>query len=240
MKKLVFVAIAGCGGGKAKPAAPPPPAPEPAPAPVATADPAPVPAPAPAPAPPPTCKPGELVDGNECKDVATALQALRWEMPCKPHKGGDTCNAAVEKPTKSVTLAGTKGTTYDVTLHFRGEVEQNEYKGGSADGLWYTGGKSANTNYNIYKLEISDPPQAYYLNAGKAGIRHTWPLDYEKTLKIAGGATVTITGDAQDHALIVNQDDKKKPIVVADVPPAPEAFDGQFIQMDVTKVAPAK
>jgi len=230
MKKLVFVAIAGCGGGKAKPAAPPP-APAPAPAPVAQAEPAP---------PPPTCTPGQVLDGNECKDVASSLQGLRWEMPCKPHKGGDTCGAAVEKPTKSATLAGAKGTTYDVTLHFRGEVEQNSYKDGSAEDLWYTGGKSASGSYNIYELQISDPAQTYFLNAGKAGVKHTWPLDYEKTLKMAAGATVTLSADAQDHTLITNQDDKKKPIVVADVPPAPAPFDGQFIQMDVTKVAPSK
>lgn len=230
MKKLVFVAIAGCGGGKAKPAAPPP-APPPAPAPVATAEPAP---------PPPTCTAAQILDGNECKDVAGSLQGLRWEMPCKPHKGGDTCGAAVDKPVKSATLAGAKGTTYDVTLRFRGEVEQDDYKGGSGDGLWYTGGTSKSSSYNIYKLEISDPPQTYYLNNGKSGIRHTWPLDYEKTLKMAAGATVTLSADAQDHTLITNQDDKKKPIVVPDVPPAPESFDGQFIQMDVTKVAPAK
>ncbi len=230
MKKLVFVVIAGCGGGKAKPAAPPP-APEPAPAPVAKAEPAP---------PPPTCTPGQILDGNECKDVATSLQGLRWEIPCKPHKGGDTCTTAVDKPVKTAQLAGAQGTTYDVTLHFRGVVEQDAYKGGTAEDLWYTGGKSASGSYNIYSLQVSDPPQTYYLNAGKDGIRHTWPLDYEKTVKMAAGATVTLAADAQDHKQITNRDDKGKPVIVPDVPPAPEAFDGQFIQMDVTKVAPAK
>lgn len=181
-----------------------------------------------------------MLDGNACKDVATSLQGLRWEIPCKPHKGGTDCTVAVDKPVKTATLAGAPGTTYDVSLHFRGAVEQNEYKGGSGDGLWYTGGKSNNGNYNIYELQISDPAQTYFLNAGRSGIRHTWPLDYEKTLEVAAGATVTLSADAQDHKQITNQDDKGKPVIIPDVPPAPEPFDGQFIQMDVTKVAPAK
>ena len=229
MRSIPWLFVLGCGSGGAKPAAPPA-----APTPPATPAPA---APA-TPAPPatPTCTPGQVLEGNACKDVATTLHGLRWEIPCKPHKGGDACDAAIEKPVKTETLGGTAGTTYEVALHFRGVVEQESYKGGTADNLWYTGGKPADGAYNIYELQISDPAQTYYLNAGKSGIRHCQLLDYEKTVQIATGAKVTLMADAQDHRLITNHDDKNQPIVVPDVPPAPQPFDGQFIQMDVVSV----
>src|SRR5207247_402063 len=116
---------------------------------------------------------------------------------CAPHNAG-VCGATVGKPTKTATLAGDPATEYDVTLHFRGVVEQEAYAGGHADGLWYVGGHPDNGAFNIYELATSAPAQVFYLNAGEAGIAHVWPLDYHKTIRIQGGATVTLTADAQD------------------------------------------
>ena len=179
---------------------------------------------------------GALVRGCACNsDVAASLQGLRWEMPCKPQHA-DICEAVVDKPVKTATLGGDTSATYDVTLRFRGVVEQEAYEGGTADSYWYVGGHAADTNWNIYELRISAPPQVFYLNAGKARIGYVFALDYKKTIQIRGGATVTLTADAQDHRLIANIDDHAKPVIVAGVPPAPAAFDGQFIQMDVESV----
>ena len=219
---LVPFVFAAC-GGKAPAAQSPAPASEPAPAPPAA----------------PACKPGQIQEAGACKDVATSLQGLRWEMPCKP-KHGQVCDAAVHKPTKSATLGGDPGTTYDVTLRFRGVVEQEAYKGGTAEQMWYVGGKPDNGAYNIYELSTSAPDQHFYLNAGESGIHRVWPIDYQKTIKMQGGATVTLMADEQDGALISNIDDKDKPVIIPDVPPAPQPFDGQFIQMDVISVAAAK
>jgi hypothetical protein len=178
---------------------------------------------------------------NSNRDVAASLQGLRWEVPCATDRPHDVaCVAKINKPTKTATLAGDPATTYEVTLRFRGVVEQETYDGGQAEELWYVGGHPANGAYNIYELDVSAPAQVFYLNAGKAGIERVFPIDYQKTIRIRGGATVTLAADAQDGQLIANVDDHKKPVVVADVPPAPAPFDGQFIQMDVISVAKAK
>jgi hypothetical protein len=184
-----------------------------------------------------TCGPGQVDDHGTCRDVAATLQGLRWEMPCKPDHG-DICTAAIDKPVKTATLGGDPAKQYDVTLHFRGVVEQQAYADGRAEQLWYIGGRSDNGNFNIYELQTSAPQQVFFLNAGKAGITNVWPLDYQKTIRVQGGATVTLSADAQDGRLIANVDANHKPVIVPDVPPAPQPFDGQFIQMDVVAVTP--
>jgi len=166
--------------------------------------------------------------------VAGALHGLRWEMPCV--KKGTTCAAAIPRPIKSTRLGGDANHIYSVTLQFRGVVEQQSYAGGTKNGLWYSGGRSANSAYNIYKLEITDPPQTYYLNAGRAGIRRCWLIDYVQTVRIRGGAEIILSADAQDGRLIGNVDGQGNPIIVPGVPPSPQPYNGQFIQMDVLSV----
>ncbi|MBI4953944.1 MAG: OmpA family protein [Myxococcales bacterium] len=183
------------------------------------------------------CLPGYAGNGERCVDVALGLDKFRWEMPCAAGWTGDACRPAAKKPSASFTLGGDPARTYELTLHFRGVVEQQSYTGGTADDYWYVGGRSAQGSYNIYSLQVSDPPQTHFLNAGKAGIRRVFPIDYVRTLRVKGGARVTLLADAQDGTLIANLDDQKKPIVVPGVPPAPAAFDGQFIQVDVVGVA---
>ena len=171
---------------------------------------------------------------GQAKVVAGSLHGLRWEMPCK--NKGITCTAAIPRPVKTTYLGGDLNHTYSVTLRFRGVVEQQSYTGGKKDGLWYIGGRSNNSNYNIYKLEITDPPQTYYLNAGRVGIRRCWLIDYVKTIRIRGGAKIILSADAQDGVLIGNIDGQGKPIIVPGVPPAPLPYNGQFIQMNVLEV----
>jgi hypothetical protein len=173
---------------------------------------------------------------NDTREVAATLQGLRWDMACKPDHPS-ICTAAVPKPTRTATLGGKPDQQYDVTLHFRGVVEQEAYAGGKAEQLWYIGGRPANGYYNIYQLDISAPAQTFFLNAGEANITHVFPLDYQKTIRMQGGATVTLTADAQDDRLIANVDEHDKPVVMPGVPPDPKPFDGQFIQMDVVSVA---
>lgn len=173
-------------------------------------------------------------------EVAAGLNGLRCEMPCKPGYRGDACGAGNSRPSATGKMGGPAGQLYQLTLRFRGEVEQHSYADGKQDGLWYVGGRSAQSTYNIYRLHISDPEQTYYLNAGRAGIRRTWAIDYRKTIPIRAGAAVTLSADAQDDRLIENRDISGKPIVVPDVPPAPRAFDGQFIQIDVVSVTPGE
>ncbi len=179
----------------------------------------------------------EMRTHNGSKDpVAGVLDGLRWEMPCAG--GGSTCSAKVQKPLETAILGGDPDQLYEVTLRFRGVVEYHTYTGGEKDGLWYIGGRSGQGSYNIYKLEISDPPQTYFLNADRAGIARCWAIDYTRKIRVRGGANVILSADAQDGALIGNHDDKGNPIIIPGINPAPNSYNGQFIQMDVLSVAP--
>jgi hypothetical protein len=83
---------------------------------------------------------------------------------------------------------------------------------------------------------ISNPPQQYFLNAGASGTLYCFGVDYTETVQIAAGATVTLTADPVDAVSAFNQDANGSPIVVPGIPPAPDAYDGQFLQMDVVSV----
>ena len=174
--------------------------------------------------------------GSQKKDpVAGVLDGLRWEMPCVPG-GGGTCRAAVPKPMETATLGGDPNTTYEVTLRFRGVVEYHSYAGGQQDGLWYVGGRSNQGSYNIYKLETTNPPQTFFLNADRASIGRFFQIDYTRTIRVKGGSKVILSADAQDGTLISNHDGSGNPIIIPGIAPAPAKYDGQFIQMDVLEV----
>jgi len=165
------------------------------------------------------------------------LDSLRWELPCTLPKF-PLCPVAENVDSDSTTMLGEPGVTYDVELRFRGVIEQKNYDGGVQDGYFVVGGEPDFTGYNVNRLEISDPPSTYYLNGGISGIQRCWELDITRTIPIRAGATVTLTGDATDKKQVGNTDGTlpPHPIIPPDVPPAPESFSGQFIQMDVISV----
>jgi hypothetical protein len=121
-------------------------------------------------------------------------------------------------------------------MRFRGVVERKSYTGGTADGLWYVGGAPVSNAYNVYSLTTSAPAQTYYLNAG-AQADVCVGIDYERTVRVQGGGRVTLTSNTgTDSAQVSNHDAMNAPIFVPGVAPAPMAYDGQFVQMDVVSV----
>ncbi len=180
-----------------------------------------------------------LVTGGAigCAEVAGTLNGLRLELPCTgPIDAAVGCKCP-NTSTASATLQGKSGTQYEVTLRFRGVVEQKAYTGGTVDGYWYAGGGGvANDGFNAYKLTIQDPPQTYFLNAGSSDILHCFAIDYTRTVRVSAGAAVTLTADAGDSVEVTNLDANGVAIVIPGVPPAPQAYNGQFVQMDVVSV----
>jgi hypothetical protein len=57
---------------------------------------------------------------------------------------------------------------------------------------------SDNDTYNVYELDISDPPQTYYLNSGTSGIDTVCLVDYLATIPMNAGAIVTLTANSID------------------------------------------
>lgn len=182
----------------------------------------------------------------EPQNPAAAINGFRFEFPCKdpmpenPKEGADgpsglvtgdpmlTDNFTVQKQ-----FGGEKGRRYKVTLRFRGVVEPMMYKNGQQVGeYFYIGGEKNNATYNVYQISISSPPSHYFLNRQDKVGHQIFTIDYTQTIEIDGGATVTFHGDGQNGRMITNF----KKLVVPDVPPAPQPFNGQFIQVDVVDV----
>lgn len=200
------------------------------------------------------CEAGSVAMMGKCVNVAGDLQGLRWELPCTNHADPlcftEVGDGGVEEVLSS-TLGGTPGQTYAVTLHFRGEVEQKTYIGSAdagspttagAQGLanaefFVAGGRDNGDTWNIYEMQVSDPPSVYFLNAGMSNFSFTFWIDYTATIPMKAGATLTLSGNSVDGREIANIDDLDGgPVIVPGVPPYPNAFDGQFIQMDVVSV----
>jgi hypothetical protein len=141
-------------------------------------------------------------------------------------------------------LGGDPNVLYSVTLHVRGVVEPRTYVGGKdAGNHFYVGGTGQQpSNYNSFSVVVSSPAQTFYLNADtKAEGYRVFTLDHQKAIVVAGGATVTLQVMDPDCAMVKNcqsaQANTCTPYVVAGVPPAPAAYNGQFVQLDVVSVA---
>lgn len=196
------------------------------------------------------CRPGSVCEGH-CTDIVGSLDGLRWELPCTSgiSPDGFSCPSPARFST-TTTVVGTAGASYDVTLRFRGLVEQRTYAGGVSGGatgdvnpeLFLEGGTWETSDpYNVYTLEIQplDPGagvRTFRLNGGTSNIHHCFPLDYRATVRVETGATLVLSADSIEGNIIANLGADAQPIVVADVPPAPDAFDGQFVQVDVVSV----
>jgi len=178
------------------------------------------------------------------------LTGLRLEVPCADHFNHDTeCHwdrslLQSQDPAWKLkreivrTFAGRPGTLYSVTLHVRGVVEPKNFTGGTVQlDHFQTGGDAVKNDYNFYRLSVSAPNAVYTFNRNEEKVGHyTFPIDYTVTIPIRGGATVTMGAyDSNDVAIANHQRN-----VVPGVPPFPAAFDGQFFDIEVVKVAAAR
>jgi len=177
---------------------------------------------------------------------ASAIHGFRFEFPCKdpmpenPKEGADGASGLVTGDPKTTdnftvkrTFGGEPGKRYKVTLRFRGVVEPMMYKDGQQVGeYFYVGGDKDNATYNIYQISVSSPKSHFFLNRQDKVGHKIFTIDYTQTIEIDGGAEVTFHGDGQNGRMITNF----KKLVVPDIAPAPQPFNGQFIQVDVLEV----
>jgi hypothetical protein len=184
-----------------------------------------------------------------CQDVAGSLSGLRWELPCTTPS--PTICPTVSKVVLTASLGGPSGSAFDVTLRFRGVVEARNYtgrvtdagiapeEGGTNASLFQVGGSSAGGgDANIYELDIDDPPQTFFLNSPPIDFGGVEAVDYTVTIPMMAAAHVRLTADPTDGYEYSNEGPDAGPVVPPGVPPAPMAFDGQFVQMDVVAVTP--
>jgi hypothetical protein len=182
----------------------------------------------------------------DAKSPAASIEGFRFEFPCKdpmpenPKEGADGFSALVTgdpKTTDNFTVkryfGGEAGRRYKVTLRFRGVVEPMMYKGGQQVGeYFYIGGEKDNATYNVYQISVSSPKSHFFLNRQDKVGHKIFTIDYTQTIEIDGGAEIVFHGDGQNGRMITNY----KKLVVPGIAPAPEPFNGQFIQVDIVDV----
>jgi hypothetical protein len=169
-----------------------------------------------------------------------ALRTVRWELRCGRTSGSSDhlCETA-NRADDAATMAGAPGRLYDVTIRVRGVTEMKTVDGGRWDPPFHVGGTARYDDWTEAGLTVSDPSGQYWLNSGSSGSDTCVGLDYERTIRIREGATVTVWGATRNDWSNRNFDDEGDPIVIDGVRPAPDPFDGQFIQVDAVAITEA-
>lgn len=110
-------------------------------------------------------------------------------------------------------------------------------------GLCSVGGTPSGSDWNLYRLTISNPSQTYYLNNGPDNTFNCWSIDYTQVIQVRGGATVTLFASAIDSGPyeIYNSSTTSSslitPISIPGIISPTQPYNGQFIQMDVISVS---
>ena len=167
------------------------------------------------------------------------LDTLRWELRCGSVPAGSPwlCETANRDDDDTI-MRGAPGVTYSVTLRVRGVVEEKTIIGGTSAGRFHIGGDAREDDWTEAGLTISDPGSSYWLNGGRSGDDTCIGLDYSAIVSIRSGAVVRIWGATRNPYSNRNFDTSNEPIVIDGVPPAPAAFDGQFVQVDAIAIEP--
>jgi hypothetical protein len=226
---------------------------------------------------------GTAGTGGNLEDIAADLHGHTILMPCgqdtstrvcRPQQvnqgcsaGNDPALAGGHSHNQTVTIGGTPGTFYNVTLRIHGMVEGKSYRNGGmdrdnsadlpADGL-YTGGEPDNqaNGYNVYMIRTSSPAQDYFLNsigtANDQRIRHSvFEIDFEFDLRVEGGSTVQLVSADPNCSAIKNCEEPDvgtvcnpvtingvDPLISADIGSQP--YNGQFVGVLVQGVTVAQ
>ncbi len=184
--------------------------------------------------------------GTGAAGIADGIHEFRLESPCidADHFGAnqpDNCDVeeSVDRQTYELTLGGDSAVIYDVKLRVRGLAEPNTYQGGMLEpDFFYVGGQTTQPGYTAYSLTVADPAEIYFFNYNSSVGHFVMELDYEAVIPMRGGTRVTFDVNGQTSVPDGHGVSNRNRVVVEGVPPAPEPFNGQFIQFDVLEVTP--
>jgi hypothetical protein len=139
---------------------------------------------------------------------------------CPPAMPNDPALSGALTTDKTVTLGGTMGTPYTVTLHIQGEVESKQYGGmdsnstaqsPKADGFCVGGTPTAADAYNVYMIRVTNPGSTaktnYFLNSLQApgtSNHTTYGIDYTAKIQAQGGATIRLVAADSNCSMIKN------------------------------------
>jgi hypothetical protein len=181
------------------------------------------------------------------KSYAGELDGLFVDVPCLdatplPLADGATCDhpPGTQHIEQAITFGGDPSVTYAVTLRVRGIWEPTTIDGGDAPDAelpFKVGGSVAGgsaIDYQQYSIVVSAPAQTYWLNDHQYLAHDIHKLDYEATLRVTGGATVTVTVNDGNERQIANwTEDFFAGLAPYDAAPST----GQSLHLDVLSVS---
>jgi hypothetical protein len=155
----------------------------------------------------------------------------------------DTClhSKLVEKV---VTLGGKTGTVYDVRLRIRGLFEPTTIQMGEtpieASPYYQVGGTIRARDWSAWHIEVSEPKQTYWLNHYPKVGHLIYKEDFQATIPMAAGATVTVrVVDGNDRQMDNREEARADRMqIIEGVTDKP--LDGQMLRLDVVRVTPRK
>jgi hypothetical protein len=179
--------------------------------------------------------------GADLKAVAAGLHGLSLHDACTGEYEAqpDTC-LHQQRIERVVKIGGRQGVVHDVTLRIQGIFEPTMITGGEtplADHPYYkVGGAIRARDWSAWHIEVSDPPKTYYLN-NYPKVSHTiYRQDFEATLPMAAGATVTVRvvdgNDRQMDNAEPGRPDRQQ--VIKEISEKP--LDGQMLRLEVVRV----
>jgi hypothetical protein len=204
--------------------------------------------------------------GGDPLGVATDLNGSMMTAPCKTSPAGSVCQTSTtncpnnsEDPTldgvlltdKTITLGGTPGKSYGITLHVQGEVEAKRYVGGvdaeststspSANGFVVGGTPDAGNAYGVWMIRVTNPDGSggdYFLNSLlPPGVSNhtTYGVDYVATINAQAGAMLRLVASDSNCSQTKNCGPIENngsictaPIVLSNVDPVARSLNPSF------------
>lgn len=185
--------------------------------------------------------PSQTPSAGDQQGIVAGLHELFLHDPCTGEYAPqpDTC-LHEQRHERVVTAAGTPGTTYDVRLRIRGLFEPTTIRDGEAPldahPYYRVGGTIRARDWSAWHLEVSEPAQTYWLNHYPRVSHTIYKEDFEVTIPVAAGATITVrVVDGNDRQMDNAEEglaDRRQ--IIEGVTDAP--LPGQMLRLDVLRV----
>jgi hypothetical protein len=185
--------------------------------------------------------PASSQSAGDPQGVVAGLHELFLHDPCTGDypPQPDTC-LHEQRHERTVTAGGTAGVVYDVRLRIRGLFEPTTIRDGEAPlephPYYQVGGTIRARDWSAWHIEVSEPAQTYWLNHYPRVSHTIYKEDFEATIPVAAGATITVrVVDGNDRQMDNAEDglaDRRQ--IIEGVTDTPQP--GQMLRLDVVRV----
>ena len=179
--------------------------------------------------------------GADLKTLVAGLHGLTLHDQCTGDYAPqpDTC-LHQQLLERAVTVGGKDGIVHDVMLRIQGIVEPTIIEGGEvpyADHPYYkVGGTIRAKDWSAWHIEVSNPKQTYWLNHYPKVSHTIYKEEFDATIPMAAGATVTLRViDGNDRQM--DNAEPGRPDRLQIIPAlSPTPLAGQMVRLEVLRV----